>query len=142
MPPQTANPIPCIHPAGIGRSSRHRIAIGRSPFPFLALAVEDRGTEGQVAVAGGGGEEGFALVEGHEQQVGVAGFVPEHAFAVDPGVVVVQDAKGGFDLGAAVAAVDAEGHRQGPGQGEANSSSQPWRRWPCRQSAHGHVEER
>jgi len=31
-PPQTANPIPCIHPAGIGRSSRQRIAIGRSPW--------------------------------------------------------------------------------------------------------------
>ena len=28
---QTANPIPCIHPAGIARSSRQRIAIGRSP---------------------------------------------------------------------------------------------------------------
>jgi hypothetical protein len=75
LPPQTANPIPCIHPAGIGRSSRQRIAIGH---------------EGQVAVAGGWGEEGFALVEGHEQQVGVAGFVPEDAFAVDPGGVVVE----------------------------------------------------
>jgi hypothetical protein len=28
---QTANPIPCIHPAGIGRSSRQRIAIGLCP---------------------------------------------------------------------------------------------------------------
>ena len=25
-PPQTANPIPCIHPAGMGRSNRQRIA--------------------------------------------------------------------------------------------------------------------
>jgi len=92
LPPQTANPIPCIHPAGIGRSNRHRIAIGRSPFPFLALAVEDRGTEGQVAVAGGRGEGGFALVEGHEQQVALAGFVPEYAFAVEPGGVIAKDA--------------------------------------------------
>ena len=38
-----------------------------------------------MAVAGGGGEEGFALDEGHEQQVGLAGFVPEDGFAVDPG---------------------------------------------------------
>jgi len=41
--------------------------------------VEQGGAEGQVAGAGGGGEEGF-------------------------------------DLGAAVAAVHAQGHRQGPGQ--------------------------
>jgi hypothetical protein len=27
----------------------------------------------------------------HEQQVALAGFVPEHAFAVDPGGVVAQD---------------------------------------------------
>ena len=52
----------------------------------------------------------------HEQQVGVAGFVPEDTFAVDPGGVVAQDAEGGFDFGAAVAAVHAQGHRQGPGQ--------------------------
>jgi hypothetical protein len=58
-----------------------------SPSP---AATESPGTEGQVAVAGGGGEEGFALVEGHEQQVGLAGFVPEDAFAVDPGDVVTQ----------------------------------------------------
>ncbi len=65
---QTANPIPCIHPAGI------------SP-------------EGPVAVAGGGGEEGFALVEGHEQQVALAGFVPEDALAVDPGGVALEAAE-------------------------------------------------
>jgi hypothetical protein len=35
---------------------------------------------------------------------------------VDPGGVVAQDAERCFDLGAAVAAVDAQGHRQGPGQ--------------------------
>ncbi|MCP9928718.1 hypothetical protein KBY90_12615 [Cyanobium sp. CH-040] len=56
----------------------------------------------------GGGEEGFALVEGQEQQVVLAGVVPEDAFEVDPGGVVAQDAKGGLDLGAAVAAVDAQ----------------------------------
>jgi hypothetical protein len=78
--------------------------------------VEQGRAEGQVAVAGGGGEEGFALFEGDEQQVGVAWFMPEDAFAVDPGGVACQDAEGGFDLGAAVAAVDAQGHRQGPGQ--------------------------
>jgi hypothetical protein len=47
--------------------------------------VEQGWAEGQVAVAGGGGEEGFALVEGDEQQIALAGFVPEDAFAVDPG---------------------------------------------------------
>ena len=70
--------------------------------------MEQGGAEGQVAVAGGGGEEGFALVEGQEQQVGVAGFVPEDAYAVDPGGVVAEDPESGFDLGAAVAAVDAQ----------------------------------
>ncbi len=39
----------------------------------LALPVEQRWAEGQVAIAGGGGEEDFALVEGDEQQVGGAG---------------------------------------------------------------------
>ncbi len=63
-----------------------------------------------------GETEGFALVEGHEQQIALAGFVPEHAFAVDPGGVVAQDPKGRFDFGAAVAAVDAQRHRQGPGK--------------------------
>ena len=51
----------------------------------LAFPVEQRGAEGQVAVAGGGREEGFAFAQGDEQQVGGAGLVPEHAFAVDPG---------------------------------------------------------
>lgn len=37
------------------------------------------------------GDVGFALVEGHEHQVGLAGFVPEGAFAVDPGGVIAQD---------------------------------------------------
>jgi hypothetical protein len=70
--------------------------------------VEQRGAEGQVAVAGGGGEERFALVEGDEQQIALAGFVPEHPFAVDPGGVACEDPESGFDLGAAVAAVDAQ----------------------------------
>jgi hypothetical protein len=39
---------------------------------------------GETAGVGGGGEEGFALVEGDEQQIALAGFVPDHAFAVDP----------------------------------------------------------
>jgi hypothetical protein len=52
----------------------------------------------------------------HEEQVGLEGFVPEDAFVVDPGGVVVEDAERRFDFGAAVAAVDAQGHRQGPGQ--------------------------
>jgi hypothetical protein len=55
--------------------------------------VEQGRAEGQVAVAGGGGEEGFALVEGDEQQIALAGFVPEDAFAVDPGGVIAQDPK-------------------------------------------------
>ncbi len=64
-----------------------------------------------------GGEERLALVEGHKQQIGLAGFVPEHALAVDPGGVIAQDSEGRFDLGAAVAAVDAQGSReQRPGQ--------------------------
>ena len=70
--------------------------------------------EGQVAVAGGGGEEGFALGEGHEQQLGLAGFVPEDAFAVDPGGVVAQDAKGGFDFGAACSGRERAGAPAGP----------------------------
>ena len=57
----------------------------------LALPVERGRAEAEVAGAGGGGEEGFALVEGHEQQAGLAGFVPEDAFAVDPGGVIAQD---------------------------------------------------
>ena len=49
---------------------------------WLAVAaVEQRGAEGQVAVAGGGGEEGFALAQGDEQQVGGAGLAPEHGAA-------------------------------------------------------------
>jgi hypothetical protein len=52
------------------------------------IPLEQGGAEGQVAGEGGGGEEGFALVEGHEQQVCLAGLVPEVAFAVDPGDVV------------------------------------------------------
>ncbi len=32
-------------------------------------------------VAGGRGEEGFALAQGDEQPVGEGGLVPEHAFA-------------------------------------------------------------
>jgi hypothetical protein len=36
----------------------------------LALPVEEVGAEGQAAVAGGGGEEGFALAQGDEQEVG------------------------------------------------------------------------
>jgi hypothetical protein len=51
-------------------------------------------------------------VEGEKR----ASLVPEHAFAVDPGGIFVEDAEGGFDFGAAVAAVHAQGHRQGPGQ--------------------------
>jgi hypothetical protein len=48
----------------------------------LALLVEEVGAEGQIAVAGGGGEEGFAFAQGDEQQVGGGGLVIEHAFAV------------------------------------------------------------
>jgi hypothetical protein len=86
--------------------------------------VEQGGAEGQVAEAGGGGEEGFAFAQGDEQQVGGAGLVPEHALAVDPGGVIGEhavaagfcEAVGRFDFGAAVVAVHAQGHRQGPGQ--------------------------
>ncbi len=78
--------------------------------------MEQGGAEGQVAVAGGGGEEGFAFAQGDEQQVGGAGLVPEHAFAVDPGGVGAEHTKGRFDLGACVVAVHAQGHRQCPGQ--------------------------
>jgi len=62
---------------------------------------------GDVAIAGGRGEV-VACAQGDEQQVALAGFVPEHAFAVDPGGVACQDPERGFDLGAAVAAVDAQ----------------------------------
>ena len=82
----------------------------------LAFPVEQAGAEGQVAVAGGGGEEGFAFAQGDEQQVGGAGLVPEHAFAVDPGGFGAEHAKGRFDFGAAVVAVHAQRHRQGPRQ--------------------------
>jgi hypothetical protein len=82
------------------------------------------GAEGQLAVAGGGGEEGFAFTQGDEQQVGGAGLVPEDAFAVDPGGFGAEhsiaagfcEAVGGFGFGAAVVAVHAQRHRQGLGQ--------------------------
>ena len=51
----------------------------------LDFPVEQRWAEGQVEVAGGGGEEGFAFAQGDEQQIGGAGLVSEHAFAVVPG---------------------------------------------------------
>jgi hypothetical protein len=63
-----------------------------------------------------GGEEGFAFAQGDEQQVGGAGLVSEHAFAVDPGGYGAEHAKRGFDLGSCVVAVHAQRHRQGPGQ--------------------------
>jgi hypothetical protein len=56
--------------------------------------VGQRWAKGQVAVAGGGGEEGFAFAQGDEQQVGGAGLVSEHAFAVDPAGVIGEHAKG------------------------------------------------
>ncbi len=79
--------------------------------------MEQRGAQGQVAVAGGGGEERLALVEGHNQQIGLDGFVPEHALAVDPGGVIAQDAVAAgfcaavrrFNLGAVVAAAAGQG---------------------------------
>jgi hypothetical protein len=82
------------------------------------------GAEGQLAVAGGGGEEGFAFTQGDEQQVGGAGLVPEDAFAVDPGGFGAEhsiaagfcEAVGGFDFGACVVALHAQRHRQGLGQ--------------------------
>jgi hypothetical protein len=83
----------------------------------LAFPVEQRRPEGQIAVAGGGGEEGFSLPEGDEQQVAPAGFVPEHALAVDPGGVIGEHTERRFDFGAAVMAVHAQRHRQRPGQG-------------------------
>jgi hypothetical protein len=42
--------------------------------------------------------------------------VPEHALAVNPGGVIGEHTERRFDLGAAGAAVDAQGHRQGRGQ--------------------------
>jgi hypothetical protein len=78
--------------------------------------VEQGGAEGQVAVAGGGGEEGFAFAQGDEQQVGGAGLVSEHAFAVDPGGFGAEHAESCFDFGACVVAVRAQGHRQRPRQ--------------------------
>jgi hypothetical protein len=59
----------------------------------MSLPVEQGRAEGQVSVAGGRGEEGFALVEGHEQQVALSEFVPEDAFAVDPGSVALEAAE-------------------------------------------------
>ena len=50
--------------------------------------MEQRGAQGQVAVTGGGREEGFAFVEGDEQQIALAGLVPEHALAVVAGGAV------------------------------------------------------
>ena len=58
--------------------------------------MEQERAEGQVAGVGGEGEEGFALDEGHEQQVGLAGLVPEHAFAVNPGGVACRDSEAAF----------------------------------------------
>jgi hypothetical protein len=78
---------PLPHEQQQPRAARHVVDV---PLPrgrgggggALALPVEQRRPEGQVALAGGRGEEGFALFEGDEQQVALAGFVPEHAFAV------------------------------------------------------------
>ena len=68
----------------------------------LAFPVEQRWAEGQVAVAGGGGEEGFAFAQGDEQEVGGAGLVLEHALAVDPGGFGAEHAvAAGFCVGAA-----------------------------------------
>ena len=72
--------------------SRKEATALKPPTPSPASTPPGR-TEGQVAVAGGGGEEGFALVEGHEQQVGLAGLVPEDALAVDPGGVACEAAE-------------------------------------------------
>ena len=74
----------------------------------LAFPVEQRWAEGQVALAGGGGEEGPAFAQGDQQQIGGAGLVSQHAFAVDPGGVGGEDVNSGFALGAAVAAVLAQ----------------------------------
>jgi hypothetical protein len=53
----------------------------------------------------------------HEQQVGLAWFVPEDALLLGAGsATLIEDIEGGKNFGAAVAAVDAQGHRQGPGQ--------------------------
>ena len=86
----------------------------------------------------GGGEEGFALPEGDQQQVALAGFVPEHAFAVNPGGVIGEHTERRFDLGAAGVAVNAQRHRQRPGQGvpacqstaRESSSGRHWRPLP------------
>jgi hypothetical protein len=93
----------------------------------LAFPVEEGGAEGEVAVAGGGGEEGFAFAQGDEEQVALAGFVPEHALAVDPGGVVGQHAEGRFDFGAAVVSVHARRQRQGPGHLQGLIGSRHWR---------------
>ena len=86
-----------------------RCPVAEAAVVVLWLSKWNReGAGGQVAVAGGGGEEGFALAQGDEQQIGGAALVPEHAFAVDPGGVCGEDAEGDFDLGAAGAAVHAQ----------------------------------
>jgi hypothetical protein len=72
--------------------------------------VEKAWAEGQVPVTGGRGEKGLALFEGHEQQVTPAGFMPEHAFTVNPRCVITEDTKRRFDFGAAVVAVHAQRH--------------------------------
>jgi hypothetical protein len=54
---------------------------------FRAAVQEHPGAAGGVVdgALAGGGEEGFAFAQGDEQQVGGAGLLPEHPFAVDPG---------------------------------------------------------
>ena len=51
-----------------------------------------------------------------EQRWAEGQVVPEHAFTADPGGFIGEHAKGCFGLGAAVVAVHAQWHRQGPGQ--------------------------
>jgi len=60
------------------------------------------------ALPGGGGGGGGALAFPVEQGGAEGQVVPEHPFAVDPGGLIGEHAKGGFDLGAAVVAVDAQ----------------------------------
>ena len=60
---------------------------GRSGGDALALSMEQVLPEGQVATAGGGGEAGFDLLEGDDQQIALAELVPQHAQALDPGGV-------------------------------------------------------
>ena len=64
------DPLPLIALVGGKAQTPKRLGDAASASVALVLLVELRGAEGQVAVAGGGGDEGLALVDGYAEHLG------------------------------------------------------------------------